>query len=68
MARKRAKIGDQISFMRKDHTLEGTVEIVRDNSVIVDVSKEAADSLGYDTTKTVVKHSNYMILTPAETA
>ncbi|WP_316569391.1 DUF2187 family protein [Neobacillus sp. YIM B06451] len=68
MAKKRAKIGDQISFTRKDHDLEGTVEIVRDNSVIVEVSKEFADRLGYDTTKTVVKHSNYMIVSSPETA
>ncbi|WP_059173980.1 DUF2187 family protein [Bacillus sp. FJAT-27445] len=68
MTKKRAEIGDQISFTRKNHSLEGTVEIVRDNSVIVDVSKESADSLGYDTTKTVVKHSNYLILSSVETA
>ncbi|RDU37923.1 hypothetical protein DRW41_08930 [Neobacillus piezotolerans] len=68
MAKKRAKIGDQISFTRKDCTCEGIVEIVRDSSVIVEVSKEFAERLGYDTPKTVVRHSNYSILASSETA
>ncbi|WP_257391700.1 YkvS family protein [Mesobacillus jeotgali] len=65
---KRAKIGDRISFIRKMKTFEGVVELVRDNSVIIAISREATKRLDYDTTRTVVKHSNYTIINPVETA
>jgi len=68
MTKTRAKLGDRISFYRKELSFTGVVEIVRDNSVIIEMSREAAQALGYETTKTVVKHSNYEVLTNASTA
>ncbi|AIE60212.1 DUF2187 family protein [Bacillus methanolicus] len=70
MAKKarKAKIGDHILFLRKDQTFLGIVEIVRDNSVIVEISKEAAKELGYETNKTVVKHFNYVVIKDIATA
>ncbi|ALC90687.1 hypothetical protein AM500_13505 [Bacillus sp. FJAT-18017] len=67
MAKSKAKIGDRISFQRKDLSIEGEVEIVRDNSVIVKVSDEAKQIFDYETPRTVVKHSNYVILEPSLT-
>ncbi|OCA90463.1 hypothetical protein A8F94_00805 [Bacillus sp. FJAT-27225] len=61
MAKKNAKVGDLISFQRKDLLIEGEVVIVRDNSVIVKVSDEDKAKLDYETPRTVVKHSNYVI-------
>ncbi|AIE58933.1 DUF2187 family protein [Bacillus methanolicus] len=61
MARTKAKIGDHILFQRKDQIIEGIVEIVRENSVIIEISQDAAQELGYETNKTVVKHSNYVV-------
>ena len=68
MTTKKAKIGDFISFKRKDLLCEGEVEIVRDNSVIVKVSDETHEKLEYDTAKTVVRHTNYVIIKTAATA
>ncbi|GLB61673.1 YkvS family protein [Cytobacillus sp. NCCP-133] len=62
MTKKTANIGDRISFQRKEITIEGVVGVVRDNSVIVDISTESSQRLHYDTTKTIVKHSNYVVL------
>ncbi|MBT2689658.1 DUF2187 family protein [Bacillus sp. ISL-47] len=62
MTKKTASIGDRISFQRKEITIEGVVGAVRDNSVIVEISMESSQRLHYDTTKTVVKHSNYAVL------
>ncbi|CAM3860742.1 DUF2187 family protein [Mesobacillus thioparans] len=68
MQKNRAKIGDRISFQRKDLTIEGEVEIVRDNSVIVRISDHANEKLEYETTKTVVRHSKYVIINPTISA
>lgn len=68
MAKSKAKIGDHISFQRKESSFTGVVEIVRDNSVIIEISREAAQALDYETTKTVVKHSNYVVLKNSATA
>jgi uncharacterized protein YkvS len=59
---KKAKTGDTVLFQRKDLTLEGIVYLVRDNSVLVKISKEDANILGYETQNTVVGHGNYMIM------
>jgi uncharacterized protein YkvS len=64
MARKKAKIGDRISFQRNDLSIEGEVEIVRDNSVIVRISDNSNEKTEYETAKTVVSHSNYVIIKP----
>ena len=68
MTKNTAKIGDLISFQRKEITIEGIVGAVRENSVIVDISIESSQSLHYDTTKTVVKHSKYVVLSSPETS
>ncbi|SES87635.1 hypothetical protein SAMN05216389_10313 [Oceanobacillus limi] len=56
-----ANIGDVILFDRKDNLYEGTVFLVRDNSVLVEISKESAKVLGYEMPNTVVRHGNYTI-------
>ncbi|MFT9494382.1 MULTISPECIES: DUF2187 family protein [Bacillota] len=58
---RKANLGDLISFERRDIQLEGRVEIIRDNSMIVEISREAALQLGYENNKTVVKHNHYII-------
>ncbi|WP_026583128.1 DUF2187 family protein [Bacillus sp. J33] len=57
-----ARIGDRISFIRRNEQFEGIVEAVRDHSVIVEISVETARILKYETLRTVVKHSNYAVL------
>jgi uncharacterized protein YkvS len=68
MAKNKAKIGDLISFQRKDLSIEGEVEIVRDNSVIVRISDNTNGKPEYETAKTVVRHSNYVIIKPSVSA
>lgn len=68
MAENKVKIGDRISFRRKEMNVEGIVEIVRDNSVIAAISSEDAILLDYETAKTVIKHSNYVVLKESATA
>lgn len=68
MAKNKVKIGDRISFQRNELNLEGIVEIVRDNSVIAAISSDDAILLGYETAKTVIKHSNYIVLKESATA
>ncbi|WP_010280705.1 DUF2187 family protein [Bacillus timonensis] len=53
-----AKIGDTISFKRDGESYEGTVTVVRDNSVIVEYGyNEAKD----EPLTTIVNHKNYKI-------
>lgn len=68
MAMTKAKIGDHILFQRKDQIIEGIVEMVRDNSVIIEISKDAAKELGYENNRTVVNHSNYVVIKDIATA
>lgn len=58
---KLATVGDIITFERNNHTYEGTVFIVRDNSVLVKISPQAAKMLGYEQPNTVVGHRNYIV-------
>lgn len=60
-SRKKAKIGDIIVFNRKHNMYEGKVFVVRDNSVLVEISKESASMLGYEMANTIVRHGNYSI-------
>lgn len=60
-SKSRAKIGDIILFTRKHNNYEGKVFTVRDTSVLVEISKESAKSLGYEMPNTVVRHGNYII-------
>lgn len=57
-----ADIGDVILFERNEQAYEGTVYLVRENSVIVDISEEAAEELGYPRPNTVVRHGKYVVL------
>ncbi|WP_156291259.1 DUF2187 family protein [Oceanobacillus salinisoli] len=55
-------VGDKVVFDRKNNQYEGKVFQVRDNSVLVEISKESARTLGYELPNTVVRHGNYMIM------
>ncbi|WP_156291942.1 DUF2187 family protein [Oceanobacillus salinisoli] len=58
----KASIGDKVIFDRKNNQYEGKVFQVRDASVLVEISKESAKTLGYELPNTVVRHGNYMIM------
>lgn len=55
-------IGSIVEFERKQLTIMGKVQEIKQNSVIVVISENVAASLGYDTNLTVVNHKNYKIL------
>jgi len=55
-------IGSIVEFERKQLTIMGKVQEIKQNSVIVVISENVASSLGYDTNLTVVNHKNYKIL------
>lgn len=63
-----ARVGDVILFERNDQSYEGTVFLVRENSVLVDISKAASKELGYEKPNTVVGHGKYLIIVHAEKA
>lgn len=57
-----AKAGDIILFQRKEQNFFAEVIHVRENSVIVELSKKTdKDILGIETNRTVVAHLNYEI-------
>lgn len=58
----KAGLGQKIRFKRNNMVITGIVSLVKDNSVIVDISNEDAKKLEYSTNKTVVNHSNYEIV------
>ncbi|MBB6444056.1 DUF2187 family protein [Bacillus benzoevorans] len=60
--KKEAKIGDVILFERNEHVYEGTVFLVRENSVLIDISRDAAEELGYEQPNTVVGHGKYTVI------
>ena len=62
MKRIKARIGDRVSFERKDMIHIGIVFKVNDRSVLVDIKNESREHLDYKTSKTVVGHNNYRIL------
>ncbi|KKK36478.1 hypothetical protein WQ57_19205 [Mesobacillus campisalis] len=59
---RKAKVGDTILFKRKNNNWSGTVFLVRDNSVLVHISEQAAMHLNYETVSTVVRHDNYDVI------
>ncbi len=61
-----ANVGDAILFERNEQSYKGTVFLVRENSVLVDISKSAAKELGYDKPNTVVRHGKYLIIEQSE--
>lgn len=57
-----ASIGDIVLFDRRNQQLKGKVFQVRENSVLVELSKDAAQFLGYEMPNTVVRHGKYSII------
>jgi uncharacterized protein YkvS len=57
-----AKEGDKVLFERNGIVIIGKVSKVREESVIVTISKSDADALKVDTPLTVVSHKNYQII------
>ncbi|MDR4885984.1 DUF2187 domain-containing protein [Bacillus sp. HNG] len=53
-----AKIGDNIVFKRDGESYEGTVTVVRENSVIVEYGYNKAKD---EPITTIVNHKNYKI-------
>ena len=61
-----ASVGDVILFERNDQPYKGTVYLLRENSVLVKISKGAAEDLGYEQPNTVVRHGKYIIIEQSE--
>ncbi len=57
-----ANVGDVVLFDRRNQQYEGKVFQVRENSVLVELSKDAAKVLGYEMPNTVVRHGKYSII------
>jgi uncharacterized protein YkvS len=57
-----AECGDKVRFVRNGKIIVGEVTIVRNESVIVNVSKNDALKLNIETPITVVSHKNYQII------
>lgn len=57
-----ANVGDMVLFDRRNQQYEGKVFQVRENSVLVELSKDAAKVLGYEMPNTVVRHGKYSII------
>jgi uncharacterized protein YkvS len=57
-----ASIGDIVLFDRRNQQHQGKVFQVRENSVLVELTKEAAKILGYEMPNTVVRHGKYSII------
>lgn len=57
----KAEKGDVILFERKERLYQGTVYHVRDQSVVVEISTDAAEFLGYPRENTIVGHGNYLV-------
>lgn len=64
--RKKASKGDIILFERNNRMYEGKVFLVRTKSVLVEITVEAAKTLGYEQPNTVVGHGKYCILANEE--
>lgn len=56
------KIDEEISFVRNDHEVNGTIFKILENSVIVEISEEDADLIGAASNLTVVSHKNYSVV------
>ncbi|GGA64245.1 DUF2187 family protein [Ornithinibacillus halotolerans] len=57
-----ANVGDLVLFDRRNNQYEGKVFQVRENSVLVELDKDAAKVLGYEMPNTVVRHGKYSII------
>ncbi|SEN61558.1 hypothetical protein SAMN05192533_1167 [Mesobacillus persicus] len=57
-----AELGDKVRFIRNGMLIVGEVTIVKNESVIVNVSRSDAKKLNIETPITVVAHKNYQII------
>lgn len=55
--------GSQIVFNRASLEIMGLVVLVRENSVMVEISAEDAKELHYENNVTIVRHGKYRIVT-----
>ncbi len=55
-------IDEQISFVRNDHEVSGTIFKILENSVIVEISTKDAELIGAASNLTVVAHKNYSVV------
>ena len=55
-------IVEQISFVRNDHEVNGTIYKILENSVIVKISSSDAERIGAASNLTVVSHKNYSVI------
>ena len=55
------KVDEEISFVRNDHKVYGTIYKILENSVIVQISNEDAELIGAPSNLTVVSHKNYSV-------
>ncbi|KLV17573.1 hypothetical protein ABW02_24655 [Niallia circulans] len=62
MIKIRAKIDDVIIFLRANQEVTGVVTLVKENSVIVQLSSYDTNFLQYESNLTVVNHKNYTVL------
>ena len=63
----KANKGDLIEFDRENQVLQGIVEIVRENSVMVDLTyNDNYKKLEEKHKKTIVAHHNYTIIAEGE--
>jgi uncharacterized protein YkvS len=56
------KIDEEISFVRNNHEVNGTIYKILENSVIVQISQKDADLIGAASDLTVVSHKNYSVV------
>ncbi|WP_432363216.1 DUF2187 family protein [Sporosarcina sp. UB5] len=54
-------IDEEISFVRNDHEVNGTIHKILENSVIVKISEDDAERIGAASNLTVVSHKNYSV-------
>lgn len=55
-------IDEEISFVRNEHEVNGTIHKILENSVIVKISEDDADRIGVASNLTVVSHKNYSVV------
>ena len=55
-------VDEEISFVRNDHEVNGTIHKILENSVIVKISEDDADRIGVASNLTVVSHKNYSVV------
>jgi len=56
------RIDEEISFVRNEHEVNGTIFKILENSVIVEITSKDAELIGAASNLTVVSHKNYSIV------